>query len=234
MPSFENEIGHLGSAYGATSETAWERESPCPYCDGRPLLVVAYREYRNWWVFCPNCERASVANDNYFGRAFAPGRLTLPTPGGVPQTEASLWEEIRSCLSVSANTAVAMLCRKMLLHLAHTHDVANNPSAQPPSNFAAAVDYLKNNHLVPIQFHDWVDQIRQVGNVANHELPLVDAQSASDIALFTHNLLITLYELPQRANIASPMRPAGATASPPSGPPGASPGPTGVNPSGMA
>jgi hypothetical protein len=134
-------------------------------------------------------------------------------------------------LSVSANTAVAMLCRKMLLHLAHTHDVANNPSAQPPSNFAAAVDYLKNNHLVPIQFHNWVDQIRLVGNVANHELPLVETQAATDIALFTHNLLITLYELPQRANIASPMSPANQSVSPnSSAPPQASSGPTGITP----
>ena len=212
MVGFESEISHLGSTYGVSSEWAWEREAPCPYCDGRPLVVVAHRNENNWWFYCPNCQRGSVANETFMGgRKFDPGRMTLPTPDGVPPAEAGLWEEIRRSLSVGAHTAVAMLCRKMLLHLAHTHEVAHNRAATPPDNFLRAVDYLKNNYLIPVQFHDWVDKIRQVGNEANHELPQVTHQDAEDIALFTHNLLITLYELPKRANIASPMQTPAAT-----------------------
>lgn len=118
----------------------------------------------------------------------------------------------------------------MLLHLAHTHQAAQNPEAKPPANFTRAVDYLKTNYLVPIQFHNWIDKIRQVGNEANHELPQVSVDGARDIALFTHNLLITLYELPKRANIASPMASPGSPTEPTETGTPAWSGPTGVNP----
>jgi hypothetical protein len=236
---FTDEICHLASAnviaYDISSETAWERETPCPFCEAQPLVIVAQREEGNWWFYCLNCRRGSVANEDFFGRRVHPGRKTLPTPDHVPQAEQALWEEIRSCLSVSAHTAVAMLCRKMLLHLAHTHDVANKPNATPPTNFLAAVDYLKNNNLIPVQFHDWVDKVRKVGNEANHELPQITQQDAEDIALFTHQLLVTLYELPGRAKIPSPMG-LQPPASPTTGGQPAQSGPTGINPNlgGMA
>jgi hypothetical protein len=232
VSSWSDDISHMGSAFNVNSNDAWEKHTECPFCGAKPLAVVAYRNAFNTWLYCINCEKASVANADSFGRYVSPGRLTLPTPDGVPEGDASLWQQIRACLSVGASTAVAMLCRKMLLHLAHTHESTQNPNATPPQNFVSAVDYLKTNYLVPIQFHNWIDKIRLVGNEANHELPQVSEDDARDIALFTHNLLITLYELPKRANIASPMQPPG---SPPAAPsPNASSGPTGVNPSGMA
>lgn len=213
MSNWVSAISLIGRTYNIESENAWERNTPCPFCGAKPLAVIANRGAINTWLYCINCEKAAVANYDGIARYVAPPSLSLPTPDGVPAAESDLWHQIRSCLSVGASTAVAMLCRKMLLHLAHTHQSATNVNATPPENFVKAVDYLKVNYLVPIQFHDWIDKIRQVGNEANHELPQVAYADAEDIALFTHNLLITLYELPKRANIASPMQPPSTSSS---------------------
>lgn len=210
MAGFTHETATFGKTYNISADEAWNRNTNCPNCGSPLLFVVGFRRGQpnsTYWLFCLRCNFGCVTNQSGSQpRKIAPGDKKYPTPDGVPPEEEALWEEIRERLSVQASTAVAMLCRKMLLHLAYTHDQVNNPSATPPSNFVQAVDYLKNNNLIPVQHHDWVNQIRLVGNEANHELPQINEATAEDIALFTHNLLVTLYELPARANIPSPMQ----------------------------
>jgi hypothetical protein len=139
--------------FSKTSEEAWTGVE-CPYCRASMLFVIArrgtvediaYGDIKNAWLYCVNCRNGCVVNES----KLVPGKMTFPTPEGTPQLEAQLWEEIRRCLSVSAFNAVAMLCRKLLLHMVLTHKRSIDPEAPPEDlNFAAAVRYLGENGVI--------------------------------------------------------------------------------------
>ena len=162
---------------------------------------IAYGDIKNAWLYCVNCRNGCVVNES----KLVPGKMTFPTPEGTPQLEAQLWEEIRRCLSVSAFNAVAMLCRKLLLHMVLTHKRSIDPEAPPEDlNFAAAVRYLGENGVITAAMNNLAVNIKDVGNKANHELPHITQTEANDIALFTHYLFISVYEMPARARFPTP------------------------------
>jgi hypothetical protein len=191
-------------SYDMSSQEAWINLA-CPYCNAAMLVVVGRRGTRdqlaagypqNFWLYCMNCGRGSVRN----GNEMVPGRMEFPIPEGTPEQEAQLWEEIRRCLSVSAFNAVAMLCRKLLLHMVFTHKRSINSNATPDDlSFAAAVRYLANNGVITEAMNNLATNIKDVGNKANHELPHITETDGRDIALFTHYLFISIYEMPKRA-----------------------------------
>lgn len=125
-------------------------------------------------------------------------------PDGTPDPELTLWREVRRCFSVSAYNAVAMLCRKILLHMVFTHQRNRDPEATPHDlSFAAAVRYLADNGVITQDQHPLAESIRNVGNKANHELPDITESEASDIALFTYFLFLSAYEMPARGRYQS-------------------------------
>jgi hypothetical protein len=150
----------------------------------------------NAWYYCMNCRKGCVHN----GFDLAPGKMEFRAPEGTPDQEAELWEEIRRCLSVNAYNAVAMLCRKLLLHMVFTHQRSINRNATPKDlSFAAAVRYLSDNRVITEAMKQLATNIKDVGNKANHELPHITQTDAHDIALFTHYLFVSVYEMPKRA-----------------------------------
>ena len=42
---------------------------------------------------------------------------------------------------------------------------------------------------------EWVDEIKSIGNDANHELTPILADQANDVATFTEQLLVLAYEM---------------------------------------
>ena len=52
-------------------------------------------------------------------------------------------------------------------------------------NFAQCVDYLYDEHIIPKNAKDWVDEIRKKGNEANHEIVLMDEDDAKRLLDFT-------------------------------------------------
>lgn len=57
-------------------------------------------------------------------------------------------------MSVSAYTAVSLLCRKLLMH------VAVDKGAEENLQFVKYVDYLQEKNWVSPAYKDWVDLIR--------------------------------------------------------------------------
>jgi hypothetical protein len=108
--------------YTATDSQAWSA-AECPNCSNPNMLAVAVREQEVYYsdgyalnarLLCVGCGTGAVA-DRY-GR-ISPSAKDFATPDGTPKVEAKIWEEVRECLSVGAYNAVAMLCRRLLLHL---------------------------------------------------------------------------------------------------------------------
>ena len=186
------------------SET-WS-DAKCPYCGQSQALVVAaetdgnYKQHRSLtaWFRCVSCQKGYVRQDG----AIQPGVKPLRTPVGVPDDEASVWEEARTCLGVGAHTAAVMLCRKLLFHIAVTHDLAPTNGKGFAPGFAECAKHLQTQGLVTPRMMKWVERIKDVGNDANHALLPITAAQALDVATFTEQLLVLAYELDARMDAA--------------------------------
>lgn len=211
-----------GSSYPVTDSQAWS-DIACPSCRNPRMLVVAREEpsilmkggamgsdreiepgvVTNRWLLCAACKTGAVADG--YGQVWPPA-MEFSTPDGTPGPEKKLWEEACECLAVQAYTAVAMLCRKLLLHLVFTHKRSQDPEAKPPNRmpFAAAVQYLSDEGIITKAMEHLAKEIKDIGNDANHELPAITGGQARKIALFTHYLFVSVYEMPKKAGMPTP------------------------------
>jgi len=166
----------------------------CGYCDRQVSASEGY-----WCVermgstlmheiaICPHCNQPT-----YFERH----QQTVPLPAFgdcVPHINneliESVYEEARRCTAIGGYTAAAMLCRKILMH------VAVEKGADENLKFVQYVDYLAAKGYVPPDGKGWVDTIREKGNDANHEIQIISADDARLIVRFTEMLLRFVYEM---------------------------------------
>lgn len=138
---------------------------------------------------CPNCGYPSFQDVS--------GNWTPAVPYGetvanLPDDIAELYGEARDCVSIGANHAAVMVGRKVLMH------VAVQNGAEEGKGFVEYVDYLEANNLVPPGTRAWVDEIRQVGNDANHEIFEISVEEAKGVVDFVTMLLKLLYEFPAK------------------------------------
>ena len=102
----------------------------------------------------------------------------------------TLYEEARNCMSVNAVTAVALCLRKLLMNLA----VAEG--AQEGISFVQYINYLEQEGFVTPKNKAWVDYIRKMGNMATHEIKVVNREEAEQLVLFCEMLLKSNIEYP--------------------------------------
>lgn len=125
------------------------------------------------------------------------GTATPEVPYGdaiadLPSELAGLYVEARDCVSIGANHAAVMVARKILMHTAVVK------GAPVGKGFVEYVDYLVAENLVPPETKDWVDEIRQVGNDATHEIFDIGPDEAKATVDFVAMLLRLLYEYPAK------------------------------------
>jgi Domain of unknown function (DUF4145) len=165
------------------------------------------------WLLCPYCGEGSVRarNSGIIYPAPRPG-LTLEHP---PADVMRAWEEARSAYSVGAYAAAEMMCRKILMHVAVDKGLAE--AGQP---FVSYMNALRAAGYITTGLEEVADQVRDRGNVANHNLPASSEQESHVTLMITQHLMQAVYELPGIA--AAPAQPPAAdpTASPGSSQPG--------------
>jgi len=144
------------------------------------------------WLRCISCFRGHVDNDG----TISPGVRPLDTPDVLSGDDLAAWDEALGCLSVGANTAAVMMCRKLLFHIAVTHGLPEKDGSGRAPNFAKALRHLEDEGVITKHMRPWVDKIKDVGNEANHEIPRTSAEDAMAVAKFTRQLLMLAYELP--------------------------------------
>lgn len=108
----------------------------------------------------------------------------------LPKDIEDLYAEIRNATAAGAYTAVVLASRKLLMH------IAVESGAKPGESFVSYVDYMVDNHFTPPNSKPWVDNIRQLGNDANHEIVIMGQTEAKDILKFIENILRFKYEFP--------------------------------------
>ena len=158
--------------------------APAPGYDGsRPAVR---------WLRCVSCYRGMVDNAG----VISPGIRPLDTPGVLSGDDLAAWDETLGCLSVGANTAAVMMCRKLLFHIAVTHGLPEKDDGGRAPNFAKALEHLEDEGVITKHMRPWVTKIKDVGNEANHEIPRTSADDAMAVAKFTRQLIMLAYELP--------------------------------------
>ena len=104
----------------------------------------------------------------------------------------SLYKEARDSYSQSAFTASVLCCRKLLMHIAISKGAATG------LKFIEYVEFLSSENYVPRDAKGWVDQIRLIGNEANHEIVIMTEEQAKDLLSFVAMLLKLVYEFPSK------------------------------------
>ena len=104
-----------------------------------------------------------------------------------------IYEEARKATSAGCYTAAVLCCRKLLMHLA----VAKG--AKPNGTFKGYVEFLADNNHIPNDCKSWVDEIKDTGNEANHEVKMMKQEDAETLVSFCEMLLKIFYEFPAAA-----------------------------------
>lgn len=176
----------------------------CGYC-GKELAsnhgffgVASTGETAAGIYICHRCKKPTYI---HFAGEQAPAPMLGEGVEHLSGPVASLYLEARVCVSRGANTAAAMCCRKLLLAVADALAEDDNLELE---SFKQAVDWLEEEGHVPVKGKKWVDQIRKVGNDANHEIDrIVSSAEAERLLTFTEGLLRVTFELPHKMEQAA-------------------------------
>lgn len=138
---------------------------------------------------CVGCNRPTFFDEHGDQHpAVKMGKEVESVPAGLGQ----LYEEARRSSAANCYTGAVLLCRKMLMN------IAVDQGAKEGLTFAQYVDLLAKTGFVPPNGKDWVDQIRERGNDATHEIALMQRSDAEEIIGFVEMLLKFIYEFPSR------------------------------------
>jgi hypothetical protein len=187
-------VAHFGHPHVeklvGTNEASWYHFR-CGHCGSDVSGAVVARAANQGggytqWILCSVCHEGSVniGNDRVY-----PGIAYGPVIEGLPQDVAEAYGEARRCLSVNADTASEVMCRKILMHVAVDKD------AKEGKTFAHYIDHLTAQGYVTPPMRGWVDLIREHGNESNHRLPTPSRERAEGTLQFTAQLLRSVYEM---------------------------------------
>ena len=138
---------------------------------------------------CPNCNRPTFI-DNYFNQTQVPLPKRDNNLKNIPLEISKVYQEALNAYSVRAFTGTTLLCRKLLMHIAVDLGAKENES------FSEYVKFLDEQHYVSPRSHNWVDEIRKIGNKANHKLDMNTKEEAEKDLIFCEMILKSNYEYP--------------------------------------
>ncbi|MGO9973232.1 MAG: DUF4145 domain-containing protein [Solirubrobacteraceae bacterium] len=152
-------------------------------------------------AICPGCKYPSLLTQ---------GVQVPSAPYGedvehLPDDIAALYAEVRAAAGAGAPTAAVMAARKILMA------VAVDKGAPEDKNFLAYVDWLVDNGVVTSSMKDLVDEIRKIGNEANHEIELVTPEAADELVACVVMVVRIAYEFPGKGGVVKAARAARAT-----------------------
>ncbi|MBC6910032.1 DUF4145 domain-containing protein [Lactobacillus reuteri] len=185
-----------------SSDQIMEYSYVCGYCGhevssnrGMPLKIIdgmmVPRNDKPYGVYlCTHCHMPTFI---YRGIQVPGNRFGSPIKN-VPDEVNDVYEEARSSFAAGAYTGVVLLCRKLLMH------IATDLGADENLKFIQYVNYLNDNHFAGARSDQWIDQIRQFGNQANHEIRINTKEEAQRIIKFCEMILKLNYEYPAIAN----------------------------------
>ena len=167
------------------------RSYDCGWCGNRVASSVGYHSSGNTAIrICQHCGYPTIFQNDYLDKHVStiPAKRLGRDIEGMPDDVKRAYNEARDCLAHNAPTAAAMLCRKLLMHIAVSKGAKEN------LKYIEYVNFLKENGYIPPDGKEWADRVRSIGNEANHELKPINRANAEDILSFIELLLKFIYE----------------------------------------
>lgn len=179
-----------------------EKNFQCGYCgrlvnsskgitvkiNNEPFIIDPLRDIVGVYI-CPNCNRPTFIDD-----VFSQTQVPLPKIDNnlqnIPLEVMEVYQEALDAYSVGAFTGTTLLCRKLLMHIAVDLGAKENES------FAEYVKFFDEQHYISPRSHNWVDEIRKIGNKANHKLDMNTKEEAEKDLIFCEMILKSNYEYP--------------------------------------
>ncbi len=136
---------------------------------------------------CPVCSYPTFfdqSGDQFPGAQFGEPLTDLP-----PLVD-RIYDEARRAMSVAGYHAAAMLCRKLLMHIAVEKGAKENKS------FASYVDHLVNSKVIADSLLEYATHVKDLGNEANHEIREIGREEAEEMISFLEMVCRTVYVYP--------------------------------------
>lgn len=151
-------------------------------------MLGRYSTDKSYGVYiCPKCNSPTYFNE--LGTQ-TPKPIFGESLSSLPTNVELLYNEARCCYGINAYTSTVTICRSLLAY------VAVDKGADKDQSFKFYVDYLQSENWLSKGTYKWVDEIRNLGNSANHDLVIMQERDASLILRFTTGLLRNIYEFP--------------------------------------
>lgn len=162
----------------------------CGYCGALTASNEGYHTRNNLNGLIYICNACSAPTCFFAGKQ-TPGPSFGSPIQKLPSEINTLYEEIRSSMSIGSFTLAVLGARKILMN------VAVYLGADERLTFKEYVDWLVLNNHVTVRNKDWVDHIREKSNDANHEIPLMTPEEAATVLKFVEMLLKLTFEYPE-------------------------------------
>lgn len=148
--------------------------------------------YAGYIYICHHCSKPTYFENNTQIPGARPGE---DISGVDDQGVEALYKEARDTFSQNAFTATVLCCRKLLMHIA----VAKG--AKAGESFISYVEFLSSENYIPRDAKSWVNEIRETGNEANHEIVIMTKKQAEDLLSFVAMILKLVYEFPSKVPV---------------------------------
>lgn len=146
-----------------------------------------------WWMgFCNYCNNPSLVLNG--GEKVYPHPLPEPTSEDVPESIRADLDEAKTCLSVQAYRAAAVMARRAM------QNAAIEKGAKQSGNLFSQINELRDKGHITEDLKKWASVVRLVGNDAAHPGDVVvDAESAKEIVELAEQFMQVVFVTPARA-----------------------------------
>ena len=152
----------------------------------RGYTVVCDNAYRIDGIYiCPHCNAPHIIDSN---KNEIPASLPGRPIKKLPQIVNQVYEEARKCISAGAYTAAVMVLRKILMNIAVVEGAETN------LKFFQYVEYLCAEGIVHKKQQKQAEEIKNLGNAANHEIESRTKSDAEKMLKLIELILINNYE----------------------------------------
>jgi hypothetical protein len=166
----------------------------CPHCkvyatfaDKGPNLVASGAKYAIWT--CLRCGGGIFALND---------RITFPevrseAPEEYPQAVRDNFAEALRSVNGNNPKAAVIMARSALQAATREHGAKGD-------NLKQEIDYLADQHLIPVALKDWAHELRDGGNLVGHPEPgkAVDMGDAEELMALAESLFEYLYVIPKQ------------------------------------
>ena len=142
-------------------------------------------DYISRIYICPHCQAPYMHDKlNHWYPASIPGRSIARVPDDIK----NIFDEARVCFGAGAYTATVMLLRKILMNIAVAEGAETN------MKFFQYVEYLCTERIVHKKQQKQAEEIKELGNAANHEIESRTKSDAEKMLKLIELILINNYE----------------------------------------